>query len=210
MNDSHKKEFGQVVAGVLAYYKTEATAMVLDVWWNALRGMDMEQARKALSAHVTDPDRGQFSPKIADVVRAVHGTHADRSLLAWGKVMEALTAVGAYQNVVFDDPAIHATVEDLGGWPKLCRTPTKDIGYVQHRFCETHRSYTNRGQFEYPHLLGGDQDTKRWGAPALPMLIGDPQRAADIYHGGNKGSKTPMTLLANEAAKLLGLPHHGR
>lgn len=207
MNESQKKEFGQVVAGVLAYYKTDATSMVLDIWWNALRGMEIEQVRKALSAHVTDPDRGQFSPKIADVIRAVHGTHADRSLIAWGKVIEAIGVVGAYQSAVFDDPAIHATIEDLGGWPKVCRTPAKEIGYVQHRFCETHRSYTHRGQFDFPPVLGGDHDTTRWGLEVSPVFIGDTRRAVSVYQQGIQGPKTRMRQLSIEAVKALRISH---
>jgi hypothetical protein len=45
--------------------------------------------------------------------------------------------VGAYQDVVFDDPAIHAVIEDCGGWPKVCRTELKELSYLQHRFCES-------------------------------------------------------------------------
>jgi len=203
MIDEEKREFGQVVAGVLAYYKTEATSMVLDIWWNALRGMELEQVRKALSAHVTDPDRGQFSPKIADIVRVVHGTHADRSLLAWGKVIEAIGTAGPYQNVVFDDPAIHACIEDLGGWPKVCRTPVKEIGYVQHRFCETHRSYTTRGSFDFPPMLGGDTDAASWGITPPVIMIGDPGQAAKVYRLGTQGPKTRMTQISGAAMKAL-------
>ena len=47
------------------------------------------------------------------------GTVTDRAALAWGKVLEAMSSVGAYSDVVFDDPAIHAAIEDCGGWVKI-------------------------------------------------------------------------------------------
>ena len=42
--------------------------------------------------------------------------------------------VGAYQSVAFDDPVIHAVIEDLGGWTKLCRSDLKELSYMEHRF----------------------------------------------------------------------------
>ena len=37
---------------------------------------------KALTAHATDPDHGQFAPKPADIVRKIQGTQADVIQLA--------------------------------------------------------------------------------------------------------------------------------
>jgi hypothetical protein len=52
-------------------------------------------------------------PKPADIVRNLQGTASDRSLIAWGKLLEAMRRVGAYRSVAFDDGAIHAAVEDM-------------------------------------------------------------------------------------------------
>ena len=68
------------------------------------------------------------------LVRQLAGTATDRAMLAWGKAIDAASRVGAYTDVVFDDPAIHAAIEDMGGWPKFCRGDVKDLSYLQHRF----------------------------------------------------------------------------
>ncbi len=190
--------FVKLITDVHAYYRQPVSEFVLGVWQTACQPFSLEQVSKAMNAHVTDAERGVYLPKVADVVRVLAGTHTDRAQLAWGKTLEAMSVVGAYTDVVFDDPAIHAVIEDMGGWPKLCRTETKEMGYLQHRFCESHRAYTGRGQFDYQRRLNGDRspdnDYEKKGLPLpKPALIGDPDRAKEVFYGGNLAGKTAIT-----------------
>ena len=200
MTPQDRAEFAQLVTNVLAYYRQDASRFTLDLWWQACQPYTLAQLGQALTAHATDPDHGQFAPKVADLVRQLSGTHTERAALAWGKALEAMQAVGAYQDVVFDDPAIHAAVEDLGGWPNLCRTPMAELGHVQHRFCQAHRAYTARGagQFAYPRRLMGDRSpdgewARRGLSPPPPLLVGDAQRAQAVLAGGTPAGKTQIT-----------------
>lgn len=187
-----------LVTDVLAYYRQNVSEFTLSVWCQACEPFTLEQVRKALTAHATDPERGQFAPKVADLVRILSGTHTDRALLAWGKTLEAMSSVGAYQDVVFDDAAIHAAVEDCGGWPKVCRTELKDLGYLQHRFCESHKAYTGRGSFDYPRRLMGDRspdseyEKKCLPAPT-PVVVGDVWAARRVFEGGGLAGKVAIT-----------------
>lgn len=198
MQPTDLKPFQRLLTDALAYYGKDATKFTLDVWWNACQQFDLEQVSKALTAHAMDPERGQFAPKVADIIRVLAGTSTDRASLAWGKVLEAAQRVGAYQDVVFDDPAIHAAVEDCGGWPKLCRTDLKELGYLQHRFCESHKAYTGRGSFEFTRRLAGDRspdaeyEKKRLPLPQ-PVMVGDVDRCRDVLAAGGAG-KTAITF----------------
>lgn len=198
MFEAQKPEFGALIKDVLAFYKQNASSFALDVWWQACKGYDIEQVRKALTAHCMDAERGQFPPKPADLVRALEGTATDRAMIAWGKVLEAMQRVGGYTDVVFDDPAIHAVVQDLGGWPKVCRTETAELSYLQHRFCEAYRAYAGRGQFEYPRKLTGDRspdhEYSSRGIPVpKPAVVGEVERARLVYAGGQRGGKTNIS-----------------
>lgn len=198
MNPSDKPALVAMVTDALAYYGKPVSTFTLQVWVQACSPFSVEQVSKALTAHATDAERGQFAPKVADIVRILSGTATDRAALAWGKCLEAMGSVGAYTDVIFDDPAIHAVVEDLGGWPKLCRTDMKELGYVQHRFCESHRAYTGRVQFDYPRRLGGDRspdsEYEKVGLSLpRPALIGNPDRAKLVYQSGGAG-KTAITF----------------
>ena len=199
MHPNDKPAFVSLVTDALAYYRQPVSEFTLMVWMQACQNFSMEQVRKAMTAHATDPDRGQFPPKVADIVRHLGGTTTDRAQLAWGKALNAAGSVGAYTDVVFDDPAIHAAIEDMGGWPKFCRSESKDLSYLQHRFCECHKAYTGRGEFQYPRALMGDRSSdamfaKRGLPPPKPALVGDPKHAKLVYESGGVGHKTMITF----------------
>lgn len=208
MQPSERKEFGRLVTDVHAYYRQDCSKFVLDLWWTACQRFDLEQIRRALQAHATDPERGQFAPKVADLVRHLAGTTTDRAQLAWGKALEAFGAVGAYTDVVFDDPAIHAVIEDLGGWPKVCRGEIKDLGYLQHRFCESYRAYAGRGAFDFPRKLMGDRspdsefERRRLPLPS-PALVGDPAACKVVLENGSAAGKVRITHSGPAAAFLM-------
>jgi hypothetical protein len=209
MRNEDRQQFAVILKDVMAFYKQDVSSFALSVWWQACQNYDIEQVRKAMTAHAMDADRGQFAPKPADIVRQLGGTATDRSLVAWGKVMGAMQSVGAYADVVFDDPAIHAVVEDLGGWPKLCRGETKDLSYLQHRFCETHRAYAGRGDFAYPRRLMGDRApddayTTRGLPPPAAAFVGDPVAARQVFAAGVIGGKTAVQsgLVGDKLAEL--------
>lgn len=212
MTENEKRDLFTLVADALAYYRQDASAFTLGVWWQACRPFDLDQIRKALTAHAMDPERGQFPPKVADVVRVLAGTSTDRAQLAWGKAFEAMGSVGSYTDVVFDDPAIHAVIEDLGGWPKVCRTEGKELGYLQHRFCESHRAYTGRGVFPYPRRLMGDRSPdSEWERKGLPLpspaLVGDPVAARRVFEGGEVAGKTLITHSGDMVTAMLEVRH---
>jgi hypothetical protein len=197
MQATDRTKFLEVLAGVHDFYGKEMSAFAGQVWMQAAHGFELEQVTKALSAHLMDPERGQFMPKPADIVRQLQGTATDRSLIAWGKVLDAISRVGAYQSVVFDDGAIHAAIADVGGWASICRTTNDELPFLQKRFTDLHKAYTNRGKFDYPSRLMGEHElTNRLnGRPvAQPYLIGDADKAQKVAQLGVSGSKTAIAV----------------
>lgn len=204
MRQSDFPEFTRLVSDVMAYYRQDASRFTINLFWQALQAFELEQVTKALNAHAMDAERGVYPPKVADIVRVLAGTVTDRAALAWGKVLEALSSVGAYSDVVFDDSAIHAAVEDCGGWVKMCRSQTEELSYLQHRFCASHKAYTGRGVFEYQRRLMGDRSPdhefeKRGISLPKPAVVGDVALARAVYRGGNVGGKTAIAFHAVEA-----------
>ncbi len=204
MNQSDYPEFVRLLSDVLAYYRQDSSKFTTALFWNACQKFELEQVEKALNAHAMDAEKGVFAPKVADIVRVLSGTVTDRAALAWGKVLESMSGVGAYSDVVFDDPAIHAAIDDCGGWVKICRSQTEELSYLQHRFCQSHKAYTGRGQFEYPRRLIGDRSPDRdyevRGIPLpKPGIVGDVDKARAVYRGGNVGGKTAISFTTVEA-----------
>lgn len=209
MQATDRTPFAELLTDALAFYGQTVSTFALSVWWQACQSFDMEQVRRALTAHAMDPERGNFAPKPADIVRQLQGTHTDRSLVAWGMVLEAMQRVGAYTSVVFDDPAIHAAIEDLGGWPKICREPMDALPHLQRRFCESHRVYTKRPELAYPPLLVGAHEAEnRLAGHKVPpaVLIGNPERARRVMQGGSETTRTPMMVDFQGAVSRLAGP----
>lgn len=200
MKATDKPDFLALVADVLAYHRQPASEFVLGVWWEACKDFSMEQVQKALQAHAMDPERGRFAPLVADVVRVLQGTTTDRAAVAWGRVLTSMQGIGAYSDIDFGDPAIHAAVRDLGGWPKLCRSDLNELRFVQGRFCESYRAYVARGVLECPMVLMGDRspdvEYEKKGLP-LPTarLVGE-KPCAEVMR------KAPA--IANDVLKALG------
>ena len=204
MKQSDKREFAKLITDVMAYYRQDASNFTIQLFWNACQNVEFEQLQKAFQAHCMDAERGVFAPKVADIVRVLDGTVTDRAALAWGKVLEAMSSVGAYSDVVFDDPAIHAAIEDCGGWVKICRSQSEELSYLQHRFCQSHKAHPGRGQFEYQRRLIGDRSPDRdyeiRGIPLpRPGIVGDIDKARVVYRGGNVGGKTAISFTAMDA-----------
>lgn len=155
MQRSDQADFAALLTDALGFYRQELSTFALSVWWEACQGFSMEQVRKALTAHAMDPDRGQFPPKPADLVRLLQGTHTDRSLLAWGRVFRAMSEVGMYATPEGFDGATASAIADMGGWPKLCQSGMDELPFVQRRFCELHRAYSNRPDAQHAQRLIG-------------------------------------------------------
>lgn len=197
MKNEEKKDFRDLLNSVFDYYSKDVSQFTLGLFWEALKGFEFEQVSTALNRHAMNPDNGQFAPKIADIVKQLSGTTTDKAKIAWGKVYAAMGQVGAYSDVCFDDGIIHLVIEDMGGWVKICRTETKDLGHMQHQFCESYRAYTGRDKVVYPSYLAGVNGTgeniaqlaKRGIKPPDPVMIGDAKNAATVRLNGSNQSR---------------------
>jgi hypothetical protein len=215
MKNTEKAKFAGLITDALAFYRRDVSTFALDVWWEACKPFDFEQVAKALTAHAMDPEQGRFAPMPADLVKQLQGTRTDRSLVAWGKTFDAMQHVGAYASVAFDDPAIHLTIEDLGGWPTLCRTLTDDLPFVQKRFTEAYRVHVARPGTPHLAKLTGAHEAANQSAKLTSeqqawldrqtVLIGDPQAARRVIATGGEAARHQMTAIADSmpAVKLL-------
>lgn len=144
MIDSDFGQFSELLAHAHAFYRKDVSEFAIGVWWEACRPFDIKQVRKALTQHCMDPERGRFAPMPSDIVRELQGTHVDRSVAAWGKVLAAISSVGAYRDVDFGDMAVHAAIADIGGWVAICRCTFADLPHFERRFKEAYRVYSKR------------------------------------------------------------------
>jgi hypothetical protein len=171
MNRADFDRFSLALTACAELHGKTVSEGALTLWWQSLQRFDIEQVLRAFSAVIQDPDGGQFMPKPADLIRRLDGSASDRSLIAWGRVHEAMARVGAYKSVDFGDRAIHAAITDLGGWPNLCRSTIDELPFTQKRFCDAYRAYTNRPDIEAPLRLAGQHETDNARLPNAPVQV---------------------------------------
>lgn len=185
-------KFAAALGGIAELYGKPVSEVAQRIWWEALKQFDIKDVERAMIAAIKSPDTGQFMPRPADIIRMIEGTTGDRALLAWSRVQDTMRSVGAYNSVAFDDPAIHAAVESMGGWPKLCREKVEELPFLQKRFCDLHRAHTLSPESRPIAYLPGEyeQTNAMSGRPtAKPVLIGDPTKAAALIQLGAEKRK---------------------
>lgn len=189
MENSEDRLF-EVLQGVHDFYGKDMSEFALKVWMQACKTFATDQVSQAISAHLMDPEKGQFMPKPADIVRQLQGTQTDRALVAWGKVFDAMQRVGAYADVCFDDGLIHLAIEDIGGWVNLCRMDFEELPHTQRRFCDSYRAYVRRGETKFPSRLIGESsmNNQQIGFKSNPVLIGNRTHAMHVLSSGGKSS----------------------
>ena len=69
MIDTDRERFATALLATFEVYGKELSDMVVKVWWASLKPHNIDDVCSALTKHISDPERGQFPPKPADVIR---------------------------------------------------------------------------------------------------------------------------------------------
>lgn len=132
---------------------------------------------------------GQFFPKPADIIRFLEGSAQTRALQAWSLVERAIREIGAYQSLAFEDCLIHAVIEEMGGWIKLCTVSLKELPFVSLEFQRRYQGFVIKAPHRHPPYLCGiiEQDNAKGGYPLLPPLwVGDPKKVQTVIATGGR------------------------
>ena len=137
------------------FYGKEISETLSEMYWNSWKRFEWKDVKKAVGKHMDDPKTGQFMPKTCQIVGWIEGTPEIRALQAWAKVTQAISRIGAYRSVAFDDPIIHSVISTLGGWIKLCMSKTSDLPFIGHDFQKHYLAFLNDPPNSFPtHLIG--------------------------------------------------------
>jgi hypothetical protein len=189
MTPDQKPKFLKLIAAVFAFYRQDTSEFALNVWWQAATPFDYEAVADALNRHCVNPDNGQFMPKPADVVKMLQGSTKDSALVAWAKVDKGIRQIGTYATVAFDDPIIHAVIQEMGGWVALGTKEEKEWPFIRNEFEARYRGFKARNDVrEYPHALVGiaESQNAQSGFPSdPPVLIGNPEVAKKVLENGS-------------------------
>lgn len=204
MTNDQKERFGQLLIDTLSLYRVDITKSMLEIWWEDLSHFDIDAIEQAFSMHRRNPDDGQFAPKPANIVRLLGGTSKDRAIMAWNKAKKAISSVGSYESVVFDDPIIHAVISDMGGWVTFCQGDADELKFRQNDFENRYRTYLFNPPSGYPKVLAGISQTENASSGfsvSPPLTIGNVDACRLVYKGGIANESAPKAL-GNKLKKI--------
>ena len=190
MQTEQFQKFHDGISGVMSFYGKGVSTFQLDVWWNALKGYELDAVSDAFNRHLANPDVGQFAPKPADIIRMLQGSTQDSALRAWAKVDKAVRQVGTYEDVVFDDAIIHRVITDMGGWIGFGSKGDDEWPFVAKEFENRYRGFRGSNEkFDYPGKLVGIaniNNARNGHKLEAPVLIGDELKARQVLNGGTE------------------------
>jgi hypothetical protein len=208
MIPTDKTIFVQLLIRTAEGYGKKLSEISLDEYWQTLKRYEFSIIAAAIQKLKYTAINTSFMPTVADVVQSIEGNVETKALRAWYKVEKAVSAIGCYESVVFDDPIIHAVITDLGGWIKLCAQPENQFNFIKHSFTKLYSGHLQQGSLHYPQKLIGvcEQVNAMHGyAAKSPLMIGDETLALRVYQAGNIQpclSIKRLTALPNDIKQL--------
>lgn len=206
MTPQDQEAFFEMWRAAREEYNRPVTAGGLEIAFRCLARFDFESVSKAIVYHLNDPNEGKFPIQIAHVVAQLDGDTEARAAEAFSKLKRAMTEVGNYSDVVFDDAIIHAIVDNEGGWERVALMTDEDLKYFHARFMKQYASYVSKsGNFSYPRQLQGASNRSRISAGEdadPPAVVGERDKAVLVYRGGSDG-KASITLPSTASKAIL-------
>lgn len=183
---NEQNEFAQMLINIAVIYRHQINPNLLNLYWLVLQHYPWEEVVKAFELHLQDPDTGQFMPKPADIIRIIKGGGSQtQSLKAWTQVEQAIRIIGPYSSVVFDDAIIHAVLQEMGGWIKMCSTAAKELPFVAKEFQTRYTAYRYKAPSSYPGYFVGlteHQNTQQGFNRESLRLLGDQEKAKAVLN----------------------------
>ncbi|MDX5935535.1 DUF6475 domain-containing protein [Acidithiobacillus thiooxidans] len=199
-------QFTQILIALGEYYHRDMSSMVMNLYWQALRGYPLSEIKRVIGVHVAHTESGVYFPKVADFIRLLDGGHKDNAALAWTKLEEALKHVGTYQDIVFDDPYLHAVIRDMGGWIHFGEITLDKWPFVGNDFRARYTAYRSRGLTGlYPASLRGRSNGENWSASFPldpPVLWGDRALCLRVIAHGEKAEQVLALLNAQSVPSV--------
>ncbi len=79
MEDTDKKRFAELMAGLAQTFITDISAQDLENYWRLLKGYPLGQIEQAIIGYCASPEGHRFMPKPGEIIAAFHGKESEQS-----------------------------------------------------------------------------------------------------------------------------------
>jgi hypothetical protein len=128
----------QVMGPIYLAFREPPNAELSTLYWTALQRWPLDVVKAAAHRAIL---LATFFPKVAELVALIEGKPAALAEVAWERVRRAIDSVPLDAPVTFNDRAVHAAIEQCGGWRAIWMWSLLPIEECSYKGVEFRRLY---------------------------------------------------------------------
>lgn len=142
MTEKDKKIFTKLLVSLAEFYQTELSKVQIDMYFNALKYLTLEQFRIACNVVA---GKCRYFPRPVDFREVFEVSVETKAYKALELVETAIAQCGIYATVCFpEDFLIHHVINAMGGWIKLCEMDEEDWDrYGRKEFVRIYKTFAD-------------------------------------------------------------------
>jgi hypothetical protein len=193
MTERDFDRFSAIMLGLAENYGQSLSPQGIALRFRALADKDIAEVEKAAMSLIMCRKYSTM-PTVAELLEHISGGSVeDKAEVEAGKVLDAISAHGAYASVVFDDPTTQAVIVNAyGGWAKLCQDcgVEEPVKWFRKEFAKVWAAYSRQGVQRTGHLPGiveiANGMNGHFEAIPAPKFVGNPEKAKAILEAGKE------------------------
>lgn len=170
-------------------FGAKLSAVAFEVYWRIISPRMADEELEAAVDSIVATKVARVMPTPGEILSQYEASKAERALLAWDQVVKAARKYDIYETIVFEDKTIHAVIEHLGGWEKVCDLAHEDGPWAKKDFQELYRAFDGR-DMGAPAKITGFHDYNNeqygWDRKKKPVVIPIHGRATPKVVAGKK------------------------
>lgn len=153
------QQFNTAFQPFLDYFPTgDMSKEKINIYYLALSNLTVDQLNSAFISMVRNRVYKNF-PQVAEIIQyATHTTESeldDRIVLAKQMLKNTIIRYGSYGSVEFKDKGIHAVIDALDGWQKMCSMSSDELEkFLTFEFAKIYKAYTRHNYPVTQYYIG--------------------------------------------------------
>ena len=153
------QQFNTAFQPFLDYFPTgDMSKEKINIYCLALSNLTVDQLNSAFISMVRNRVYKNF-PQVAEIIQyATHTTESeldDRIVLAKQMLKNTIVRYGSYGSVEFKDKGIHAVIDALDGWQKMCSMSSDELEkFLTFEFAKIYKAYTRHNYPVTQYYIG--------------------------------------------------------
>ena len=153
------QQFNTAFQPFLDYFPTgDMSKEKINIYYLALSNLTVDQLNSAFISMVRNRVYKNF-PQVAEIIQyATHTTESeldDRIVLAKQMLKNTIVRYGSYGSVEFKDKGIHAVIDALDGWQKVCSMSADELEkFLTFEFAKIYKAYTRHNYPVTQYYIG--------------------------------------------------------